>query len=275
MDQQLLVGILLIIVGVAVGLIAVAVVMNRRAERGEGPTRLDGSTELAEIRTREGLSPAEGPGAQPGVSEELRESEREADRIEAMQIAQELESGRALSGAEVELEPEPPADAPDIVPETMPEKQVGERPVEWAGSHGRRLVAEIYREGVSGKLVVKHADKEYRNLADIEDEQVREQLSSTASDLTRWFAEDLQPSRAPSEQRAPAAGSSMLEGINSNLQRSLATSGLRERGIRLVPDAAGGVKVLIGLKSYALDEVPDEEIRRLIRESVAEWEAGQ
>ena len=249
MDQQLLVGILLIIVGVAVGLIAVAVVMNRRAERGEGPT----------------LSPAEGPAEQP-TGEEL---------IEAPQIAQELESGRAPSGAEVELEPEPPAHAPDIVPETMPEKQVGERPVEWAGSHGRRLVAEIYREGVSGKLVVKHADKEYRNLADIEDEQVREQLSSTASDLTRWFAEDLQPSRAPSGQKSPAAGRSMLEGINSILQRSLATSGLRERGIRLVPDAAGGVKVLIGLKSYALDEVPDEEIRRLIRESVAEWEAGQ
>ena len=251
MDQQLLVGILLIIVGVAVGLIAVAVVMNRRAGRGEMPD------------------------AQPGASEELGEPELNPNRIEAMQIAQELESERAPSQGEVAMEPEPPADAPDIGPRAAPEKQVEERPVEWAGSHGRRLVAEIYREEVSGELVVKLADMEYRNLADIEDEQVREQLSSAASDLTRWFAEDLQPSHSPSGQRAPAAGRSMLEGINSILQRSLATSGLRERGIRLVPDAAGGVKVLIGLKSYALDEVPDEEIRRLIRESVAEWEAGQ
>lgn len=243
---------MLIIVGVAVGLIAVAVVMNRRAERGEMP------------------------GAQPGASEELRESEREPNRIEAMQIAQEPESKRAPSQGEVEMEPEPPADTPDIGPRAAPEKQVEERPVEWAGSHARQLVAEIYREEVSGELVVKLADMEYRNLADIEDEQVREQLSSAASDLTRWFAEDLPPSHSPSEQRAPApAGRSMLEGINSILQRSLATSGLRERGIRLVPDAAGGVKVLIGLKSYTLDEVPDEEIRRLIRESVTEWEAGQ
>ena len=136
-------------------------------------------------------------------------------------------------------------------------------------------MAQIYREGVSGKLVIKHADKEYRKLADIEDRQIRNTLSAAASDLASWFAEDLQPSRAPSGQKSPAAGRSMLEGINSILQRSLATSGLRERGIRLVPDAAGGVKVLIGLKSYALDEVPHEEIRRLIRESVAEWEAGQ
>ncbi|MEK7682636.1 MAG: hypothetical protein AAB321_01160 [Chloroflexota bacterium] len=270
MDQQLLVGILLIIVGVAVGLIAVAVVMNRRTERGEGPARLDGSTELAEVRARRGLSRAEGPAEQP-TGEEF---------IEAPQIEHALEPAivhsREIPG-EAEIDREPAPDTPDIVPETTPEKQVAERPLMLSGSPGRQLVAEIYREEVSGELVVKLADKEYRNLADIEDEQVREQLSSAASDLARWFAEDLQPSHSPSEQRAPAppAGRSMLEGINSILQRSLATSGLRERGIRLVPDAAGGVKVLIGLKSYALDEVPDEEIRRLIRESVAEWEAGQ
>ena len=172
------------------------------------------------------------------------------------------------------MEPEPSAGGADVGPLAAPEKQAKERSVERAGSGGRHLVAEIYREGVSGKLVIKHADKEYRKLADIEDRQIRNTLSAAASDLASWFAEDLQSAR-PSPEQKPTMGGSMLEGINSILQRLLAESGSKERGIQLLPEVAGGVRVLIGLKSYALDEVPDEEIRRFIRESVAEWEASQ
>jgi hypothetical protein len=33
--------------------------------------------------------------------------------------------------------------------------------------------------------------------------------------------------------------------------------------------------VLIGVQGYDLEEVPDPDVQRVIRESVAEWEARQ
>ena len=65
----------------------------------------------------------------------------------------------------------------------------------------------------------------------------------------------------------------MLEEINAILQRSLA--GTPDRGVRLLPDATSGVKVLIGVKRYEIHDVPDDEIKDLTRQAVAEWEAGQ
>jgi len=33
--------------------------------------------------------------------------------------------------------------------------------------------------------------------------------------------------------------------------------------------------VLLGVKSYPLEEIPDESIKSLIRQAVAEWEESQ
>ena len=240
MDQELLVGVLLIIVGLAIGLIAVALVLNRRAAREE---------QLAEA-------------AVPAESAE--DAQPELDHLVATASG---EGPAPDTGALLSAPPPPPEPkAPSIQPSPAP-----------GGSAQRTLVAEIYRDEGHGGLILRTAGRDYRAISQIEDEQLRMDLALLASDLSGRFGGGALTPPPPSKPRTAerAGGRSMLEGINSILQRALADAGNKAKGVQLVPDAAGGVKVLIGLKSYALDEVPDEEIRRLIRESVAEWEAGQ
>jgi hypothetical protein len=233
MDQQLLVGVLLIVVGLAVGLIAVAFVLNRRAARED--------------------QPADTPAPQEAAVDSEAEDAEDAKAEVALLVATQSDKGPvALS-----------------VP-------VGQKPAA-AGLDERKLVAEIYRDPTGGGLILRAGGKEYRAISQIEDEQLRMELTALAADLASRFVEGLRAPAVPSAPRTAArpGSRSMLEGINSILQRVLANAGNKAKGVQLIPDAAGGVKVLIGLKSYALDEVPDEEISRLIRESVAEWEAGQ
>jgi hypothetical protein len=232
MDRELLVGVLLVIVGLAVGLIAVALVMNRRAAREEQPAEVPVPEEAAEDTQAENADDAQ-------------------VEVDALVATQRDEGPVAVS-----------------VP--------AEQPTAPADSAERKLVAEIYRDP-RGWLILRTAGKEYRAISQIEDELLRMELNALAADLSGRFGEGPRAPAAPSEPRKTArpGSRSMLEGINSVLQRMLADAGNQAKGVQLIPDATGGVKVLIGLKSYTLDEVPDEEIRRLIRESVAEWEASQ
>lgn len=230
MDQELLVGVLLIIVGLAVGLIAVALVLNRRAAREE----------------QSAGSPVPGEAADDSAAEDAN-----AELTDL--VATQIDKGPVAMSMPVEQKPAP------------------------AGLDERKLVAEIYRDPTSGGLILRAGGKEYRAISQVEDEQLRIELTALAADLASRLIEGPRAPAVPSAPRTAArpGNPSMLEGINSILQRVLADAGNRTKGVQLIPDAAGGVKVLIGLKSYALDEVPDEEISRLIRESVAEWEAGQ
>ncbi|MFQ5923203.1 MAG: hypothetical protein ACE5M4_10195 [Anaerolineales bacterium] len=231
MDDQLMLGILLIIVGIAVGLIAVAVVLNRREDR---------------IAAELGL-----------VSEDTEDEEPPETEKESEEPSPEVD------------EEEQPAEAVEPLEAEEPEAPPDEAPRE------RQLIAEIYREEVTGKLIIRAGDHEYRDGKEIENETERRRLAYAASDLADWFQGEFElggrPAATSTEQ--PSSPDQMLEEINEVLQRSLA--GTPDRGVRLFPDAVGGVKVLIGVKSYEIDEVPDEKIKDLIRQAVAEWEAGQ
>ena len=223
MDNQLMVGILLIIVGIAVGLIAAALVLNRREDQI--------SAEM----------------------DEDNEDEQPADAVE-----QE-------APPEVEAE----AEADEVVEVDQVKESPDETPRE------RQLIAEVYREEVTGKLIIRAGDHEYSDGKQIDNEAERRRLAYAASDLADWFQGEFefggQPAAASSQQ--PSSPDQMLEEINEILQRSLINT--PERGVRLSPDAVGGVKVLIGVKSYEIDDVPDKKIRDLIRQAVAEWEASQ
>jgi hypothetical protein len=66
---------------------------------------------------------------------------------------------------------------------------------------------------------------------------------------------------------------SMIEQINDVLQARLAAGALKDRGVQLTEGPGGSVVVVDGLKSYeGLEAVPDEAVRALIRDSIAEWE---
>ncbi len=233
MDDQLVIGILLIIVGIAIGLIAVAVVLNRRED--QIAAELDPETEDA-------------------VDEAAPESDEEDPVIE-------LDEGEPDSEID-EGEPSEEADAA--------EEQAPPAPLE------RQLIAEIYREEVTGKLIVRAGDQEYLDGKQIENEADRRRLAYAASDLSDWFQGEFEyggRSAAASSPQQAESSDQMLEEINEILQRSLAST--PDRGVRLFPDGVGGVKVMIGVKSYEVEDVPDDEIKDLIRQAVAEWEADQ
>ncbi len=76
-----------------------------------------------------------------------------------------------------------------------------------------------------------------------------------------------------SEQHKPATNLSIVEEINTILQARLAASPLAHRSIRLQESPQGGVIVWVGLQKFAgIDEVPDPEIRAILRAAIEEWE---
>lgn len=230
MDDQLVIGILLIIVGIAIGLIAVAVVLNRRED--QLAAELDPETEEPEDE-------AAPESEEDDPASELDEDEPDSEIDEGEQAE---EAGDAEQQAQLE----------------------------------RQLIAEIYREEVTGKLIVRAGEQEYLDGKQIESETERRRLAYAASDLSDWFQGEFEfggRSAAASSPQQAESSDQMLEEINEILQRSLAST--PDRGVRLFPDGVGGVKVMIGVKSYEVEDVPDDEIKDLIRQAVAEWEAGQ
>ena len=74
----------------------------------------------------------------------------------------------------------------------------------------------------------------------------------------------------------PQEGStpSVAAQVDSILQLRLLNTPLADRGIRLQPLPKGGVLVGVGANQYAsVDDVPEEEIRLVIRSAIAEWES--
>ncbi len=227
MDDQLVIGILLIIVGIAIGLIAVAVVLNRREDRIAAE---------ADLETED-------------TKDEASEEDDPVSEVDEDEPDSEIDEG------------EPAEEADDAVQQTQLERQ---------------LIAEIYREEVTGKLIVRAGDQEYLDGKQIGSVAERRRLAYAASDLSDWFQGEFEfggRSAAASSPQQAESSDQMLEEINEILQRSLAST--PERGVRLLPDGVGGVKVMIGVKSYEIEDVPDDEIKELIRQAVTEWEAGQ
>ena len=66
---------------------------------------------------------------------------------------------------------------------------------------------------------------------------------------------------------------SMVEQIDRILQKKIEGSALENRGIKMRTALSGGLLMQIGLEEYEwIDEIPEQEIQDIIRESIAEWE---
>lgn len=61
--------------------------------------------------------------------------------------------------------------------------------------------------------------------------------------------------------------------INDILQENLESTPLKQRGIRLVEQPDHSMVVMVGLEKYdSVDDVPEEEVRTVIRQAVSQWE---
>jgi len=66
---------------------------------------------------------------------------------------------------------------------------------------------------------------------------------------------------------------SMIAQIDHILQGKLVAAGLQDKAVRLMEIPGKGMVVMIGLESYhEVADIPDGEIKSLLREAVREWE---
>jgi len=81
------------------------------------------------------------------------------------------------------------------------------------------------------------------------------------------------PGTIAKEDRPALAANSMIGQIDTILQSRLAGTPLEARGVFLAQSPEGGVNVYVGLTRYmGIDDVPDPEIKAVIRAAIAEWE---
>jgi len=259
-----LMGALLIVIGLAFALLAIAVVLNRRDSEAKQAEETD--------------EPVQFDSEEPEDVPEIPPSEAAEDLPDSVSAEpSELPKAEPVRPAE----PHPPSPRA-LLP-----------------------LAELLREEVTGQLILRLGDQVIRSAADLQSEADRRKIQYASADLADWFkgleiparprrsggdrrrsakkAEAAQPAD-PSRAEAGALSSpdpaaprpvNMIEAINAILDRQLAKTEGVPRAVRLVPDPTGGVRVLLGVKSYSLEELPDESIKSLIRQAVAEWEESQ
>ena len=259
-----LMGALLIVIGLAFALLAIAVLLNRRDSESEQAEETD---EPAQVDSEE-------PEGVPEIPpDDVAEDQRDSVSAGASEVRK---------------------DEPVRPPEPHPPSPMALLPV-----------AELLREEVTGQLILRLGDQVIRSVDDIQSEADRRKIQYASADLADWFRGLEAPARPKSDKRRrgkkaetaqpaepgraeagevpttdlPAGAATrpvnMIEAINAILDRRLAKTEGVPRAVRLVPDPTGGVRVLLGIKSYPLEEVPDESIKSLIRQAVAEWEESQ
>jgi len=79
--------------------------------------------------------------------------------------------------------------------------------------------------------------------------------------------------KTPPKQSITTQPGSIIEQIDAILQKKLAGTPLEKKGIRLQESLEGTLWIYVGLKRYdGIDAIPEEEIKVIIRQAVAEWE---
>jgi len=238
MTTTLLFGILLIVAGIALAILAYALIMSRRG---------DGDSE-AESLAAEAQEPIPSPsGVTPAPTQ----------------------SPAPPAPAPSPAEPAAPAMPPPAAPPAAPAAPTAPPPLPRSVD-----VARLLRDEVTGALQIAVGERVYRTLDELRDSPDRLRVEAAVRDLQAWFAAPPK-AKPPEERRAEESAQrsgSMLDQINAILERKLALAPDLPQGVRLAPSPGGGVRVLIGLQSYPLDQVPEARINQLIRESVAEWE---
>jgi hypothetical protein len=250
MDNQLVLGVVLIVVGIALALLAYAFILNRR-EQDKGP---GGATP----------EPSEAPVAAEVASPS-------APRLPPAPAVEPPATPAPIAVPSIPLHqaaatPPPPAPTPTAAPPSPASAPVPSR---------RTLaVATLLRDEVTGKLSVLVGGREYANAEDLRASRDYARVEYATADLVQWLGatavRERTAERVKEEAKKPL---SMIEQIDEILQRKMTELAGAPRGVRLVEGAGGSLRVFIGVQSYAFEDVPDAEVKSIIREAVAEWES--
>ncbi|MGD8731281.1 MAG: hypothetical protein PVI81_03395 [Anaerolineales bacterium] len=264
MNSALIIGIVLIIAGIALAVVAYMVITSGDEEEEEDELQI--ADEPVEVV--------------PGELEtEAAPTEEQLDEESPDAAAAEMEASPSVESALMEA---PSQESASDVEQDRDETSAPEAPEAPDRTSTRIQVATLMRDDVTGKLIIKVGDREYTSPDDLRSSPDWIRIEYAASDLSEWVQRPQQ--KSPSEKETAAEGegqvadhkpSTMIEQINAILQERIESSGRSELAVRLIEGPGGMARVLIGVHSYELAEVPDPEVQELIREAVATWEATQ
>lgn len=256
MNNQLVIGVILIVVGIALALLAYAFILNRRDQEKKpevSPVAKGEHTQMEEAAPVPGTPP---PWAKPPVA---------AVSLPAAEPAPPVAPAPAAP---------PPASPPPVA---QAPTAAATPPAALAPSRRTLAIATLLRDEVSGKLLVLVGGREYATAEDLRASKDYARVEYAAADLVQWLGtaavRERAAERMPKEEAKKPT--SMVEQINAILQRKLVEASGTTRGIRLVEGSAGALRVYLGLQSYSFEDVPDADVKRMIREAVAEWDATQ
>lgn len=275
LDDQLILGIVFIIAGVAMGLLAYAAFLNRRENAEE-------EEPVADEGAADPLSEEETLAAEAGASEATEEGSAEAQAVQpdAPTVAVEAQEGPEEAPTQATSPPEeeiadvsaaPTAGAAEtrraVEPEVASEAQPAAPPS-----------ALLRRDPVTGRLLVEIGEETYRTIEELRDSDDWERVDDLFSDVLAWLvkqepqAEQVAVGEEDSSLDRPV---SMIQEINEIIKEKLAEREGGPKAVRLMESTDGSVRVYIGVDSYEMDEVPDEEAQAIIQQAVREWEARQ
>ena len=254
MNNQLVIGVILIVVGIALALLAYAFILNRRDQEKHPEVGKEVEAEPAEV---EEAAPEPGtppPWVKPPAAATPAPPAEPPPPVVPVPASPPVAT------------PPPVAQAPS--PSTT-------TPASLAPSRRTLAVATLLRDEVSGKLLVLVGGREYATVEELRSSKDYARIEYAAADLVQWLGtaavrEQAAERFAKEEAKKPV---SMVEQINDILQHKLSEAFGSTRGIRLVEGTGGALRVYFGLQSYSLDDIPEPDVKRMIREAVAEWEA--
>lgn len=275
-DNQLIIGIVLIAIGGLIGVLAYLILTDRSPDEND-----EVETEDEEVQDAEG-APDDGEDPQPDKTEPDDDPSNDADPDQPEEVSSEINGLEEDAPSEtdetstedmletLEEEATPPTVEEEAAPDLEPTKALAER----------ISVATLLREETTGALIVKVGDREYLTSESLKESSDWTRVEYAAADLAMWLAGTPGVSRLyekpeVEDEELSLRSKSMVEQINEILQRNLADTPGDLKAIRLIEGTDGSVRVLIGVDSYAIDEVPDPEANKHIREAVATWEDRQ
>ena len=138
-------------------------------------------------------------------------------------------------------------------------------------------IATLSRDEVTGELIVQVDEREYTSAHELWASDDWNRVQFAVSALTNWLIRTDPNERILERdlEKSPPQPTSMIDQINEILKQQLAEAPEENKAIRLIEGPGGTVRVLVGVHSYAFDDVPDSDVQRVIREAVAAWEEGQ
>ena len=239
-DNQLLVGVVMMFLGGFVALLAFTILREQQKIAKDKPE--DGTKDEREARK---------PFSLQRVIDWFRQVDQDQESLEADEPAKPIDDTQQ--------------DLTDATP-------AGDQIV----SDVERInVMTLLRDDTTGDLIVQVGDHEYRAPTDLYDSPDWIRVRDSATDLATWLSRVETPETDVGKKTSVDLTSgplSMVDQINQILKAKLYEA-KEKRTIKLHEGPDGTVRVRIEANSYAIDEVPDPEASRLIREAVAEWEA--